>query len=242
MSKLKAVLPVLVAIAATWWLTTPSVAQSSIPNGVFVRNSEGVLWLVMDGQRVKIPVWSASDEEIAALPVPDRWAVMNDAGAIVAGDRPAWLPSQGSASISAVRADPTATPKPVPTATPRTASDSLSFNGLTLKVMKIERGWKSDNQFIKPKAGREYVTIDVRIDNDTSEQQDMNPARFKVVTEDGVRWDSSSARDPYLKLGDVIPGTPMRGWLTFEVPRNLGVIQLLWEADYKTTLVLSIKA
>jgi hypothetical protein len=97
MRKLGAVLPVLVAIAATWWVTSAS-AQSTIPNGVFVQNSAGLLWLVLDGQRVKIPVWPASDDDIAALPVPDRWAVMNDAGAIVAGDAPAWL---GSAPVMA---------------------------------------------------------------------------------------------------------------------------------------------
>lgn len=98
MKRLKAALPVLLAIFGTWAITTATTAQSSIPNGVFVKNSDGLIWLVMDGQRVKIPVWPASDEEIAALPVPDRWAVMNDAGAIVAGDRPSWF--GGAAPVS----------------------------------------------------------------------------------------------------------------------------------------------
>lgn len=104
MSRFRSALPVAIAVIGTWCLTTVSSAQSSIPNGVFVRNSEGLLWLVLDGQRVKIPVWPASDEEIAALPVADRWAVMNADGAIVAGDRPAWLTD--------------ATPPSVPTSLP----------------------------------------------------------------------------------------------------------------------------
>lgn len=115
MKRLRSALPVLVAIFATWAVTTVTTAQSTIPNGVFVKNSEGLLWLVLDGQRVKIPVWSATDDEIAALPVPDRWAVMNDAGAIVAGDRPAWLDGPGTTSPIAT---PTATPTPAPLAPP----------------------------------------------------------------------------------------------------------------------------
>lgn len=79
------------AVALTWTVATQSAAQSSVPNGVFVRNSAGFIWLVQDGQRVRIPIWTATDDEINALPDPDRWAVANDAGAIVAGDRPVWL-------------------------------------------------------------------------------------------------------------------------------------------------------
>lgn len=69
-------------------------AQSSIPDGVFVRDGAGVVWLVLGGQRVYVPIWAASDLDVAALPASDRWAVMNDAGAIVAGDQPAWYGSK----------------------------------------------------------------------------------------------------------------------------------------------------
>jgi hypothetical protein len=122
MMRMRAALLVAVAIIATWWVTTSS-AQSAIPNGVFVKNSEGLVWLVLVGQRVKIPVWAASDEEIAAVPVADRWAVMNDAGAIVAGDRPAWLADESASAPPAAPAQsaaPTTTPKS--TATPRPPS------------------------------------------------------------------------------------------------------------------------
>lgn len=78
--------------------TFPASAQSTIPDGVFVKNSQGLVWLVLSGQRVKLPVWPASDDDIAALPVSDSWAVMNDVGAIVPGDVPSWL---GGASAPA---------------------------------------------------------------------------------------------------------------------------------------------
>lgn len=84
-----------VFLALSVWLLVSGVqAQSSVPNGVFVRESNGTTWLVLDGQRVSIPIWSATDSDIGAIPQSGRWATMNDAGAIVAGDRPAWLESR----------------------------------------------------------------------------------------------------------------------------------------------------
>lgn len=148
MKRLKAVLPVLIAIVVTWALTIGTSAQSNIPNGVFVKSSEGLVWLVLEGQRIKIPVWPASDDDIAALPVADRWTVMNDAGAIVAGDRPAWLvdaaqqiapalvapatdtlpqapaPVATSTSIPTATTAPTVTTAPVATAAPAATATS----------------------------------------------------------------------------------------------------------------------
>lgn len=94
MRRARPLLALVVAVVATWALTTLTAAQSTIPNGVFVKNSQGFIWLVVDGQRIKIPVWPASDADVAALPEVDRWAVANETGAVVAGDRPSWLDNQ----------------------------------------------------------------------------------------------------------------------------------------------------
>lgn len=66
-------------------------AQGAVPNGVFVRQSDGTIWLILDGQRVRVPIWEASEPEIAAVPASDQWAVMNESGTISPGGRPAWL-------------------------------------------------------------------------------------------------------------------------------------------------------
>lgn len=123
---LRTVLPMMAAVVVTWGVARTTAAQSSIPNGVFVRNSDGLVWLVLEGERIKIPVWQASDEEIAAIPVFDRWAVMDAVGAIVAGDRPAWLVDDPApAAVAAAQATPTTvatatrTPRPAATVTPQ---------------------------------------------------------------------------------------------------------------------------
>lgn len=81
------------ATAVAFWLGTlmPSSAQAGIPDGVFVRDANGTPWLVLGGKRVQTPIWSASGDDVAAIPESDQWAVMNDDGAIVAGARPGWV-------------------------------------------------------------------------------------------------------------------------------------------------------
>ena len=121
---LRTVVPMVAAVVVAWGIARTTAAQSSIPNGVFVRNSEGLVWLVLDGERIKIPVWQATDEEIAAIPVFDRWAVMDAVGAIVAGDRPAWLVDQPPAAVAAAQPVPSV---PAPTSTP--TMTTLRFKG-----------------------------------------------------------------------------------------------------------------
>ena len=82
----------LAAMIAAFTLGQAS-AQSGhdLPNGVFVRMPAGSVALVLDGQIVNVPVWPATIDQIAALPHSDRWAVLNAAGSIVAGDPPEWI-------------------------------------------------------------------------------------------------------------------------------------------------------
>jgi hypothetical protein len=144
MAKVRAVLPVIFGIVVTWWIASPTTAQSGIPDGVFVREGDGTVWLVLNGQRVGLALWAASDDDIRALPKSDRWAVMNDDGAIVAGDRPGWygagasdtsavqpivrspirITSAASSSSTGSTAEPTATPTPTPA--PDTSSGGSS--------------------------------------------------------------------------------------------------------------------
>jgi hypothetical protein len=70
-------------------------AQGNIPNGVFVRETNGRVWLILNGQRVAVPIWPTNDNDIAALLQSGRYAVMNDSGSIVAGERPSWY-SEGA--------------------------------------------------------------------------------------------------------------------------------------------------
>ena len=119
-------------VFAALWAVSVS-AQPVIPNGVFVRESNGQIWLVLDGQRVSLPVWQATDEQIASLPVSDRWAVMNEAGAMVSGNQPAWHAEQAAARAAAQAAapQPTAAATPTESTARPTTSSSLVITEFT---------------------------------------------------------------------------------------------------------------
>ena len=65
-------------------------AQPAIPDGVFVRDGADNTWLVTGGSRAVVPIYPASDEQIAALPESGRWVTSAAGGTIALGDRPQW--------------------------------------------------------------------------------------------------------------------------------------------------------
>jgi hypothetical protein len=79
----------LAVIVATFWLGHAS-AQATIPDGVFVRDSADNTWLVSGGTRSVVPIYEATDAEIAALPESGRWVVPAGAGLVALGERPEW--------------------------------------------------------------------------------------------------------------------------------------------------------
>lgn len=223
--KLASLLPVVVGALL---LAVPASAQSAVPNGAFVRDGDGTVWLVQGGQRLQVPIYPATADDIAAIPASDQWAVPSPDGNVTAGARPDWaMPSQ-------VTTPPATQPTPPPPG--RTAT----YDALTVTVLNVDRGWKSDNQFTKPKAGNEFVTIEIRLDNAGPQPITYNAYDFKAVTADGGRWNFTISRKPEISSGQVLVGTPVRGWLTFEIPTGNPVTQLLWSPRFDTTLAISL--
>jgi len=111
---------------------------------------------------------------------------------------------------------------------------------LTVTVLRIERGWRPANPFSQPQAGTEFLTIEVRIDNPTGDQQFYCGSQFKVAADDGTRYQRTINRTPDLACGQVLSGGSVRGWLTFEVPLRKPIVQLLWEIRFDRTLVIGL--
>lgn len=232
--------------------TTPASAQAGIPNGVFVRESNGTTWLVLRGQRVGVPIWAATDAEIAALPASDQWGVLsiNDDGAMVAGSRPAWLAAQEAASAVATPASPpgqavgapsSAIPQPsTAPPDPPAPGHSATFGAVTATILSAERGTRVVNSYYRPKPGMEYLAIEVRLDNPSATPVDYNGAQFKLVDADGGRWNQEAARDPVLGSGQILPRSSVRGWITFELRTGAAITLLIWQPRFDTTLPLAL--
>ena len=98
----------LVALLSLAFGLSQAFAQPAIPDGAFVRDAAGNVWLVAGGQRVSVPFFQATDAAIGAVPDSGQWLVPygDGSGALILGARPDW-----AATGVAVPADalPTAT-------------------------------------------------------------------------------------------------------------------------------------
>jgi hypothetical protein len=202
-------------------LSGPTRAEPRIPDGAFVRDASDAVWLVLEGRRVRVPIYPATHDEVAAIPVNGQWLVPQD-GTVVLGSRPVWLDAdrEGDSRTGGV--------------------GSANFEGLSVAVLQLSRGWLPAYTSIRPKPGMEYLIIEVRLTNTGDQTKRYSASDFQVDVEDGSRWDRTIARSPDLLVGTLAAGASTQGWLTFEVPIGRPAVQLIWNArrDYALAIPL----
>lgn len=212
-------------------------AQSGIPNGVFVQDGNGGLWLVLDGKKVAIPIWTAPQEDIRALPRSDRWAVANEDGAIVAGDPPSWLPGDGLAARYGP-ISPLTTRSIVQEARGQEAVGT--FLGQTVKATvtemsildslpeKQDRNARLSQRYPRGK----YVVVAVRLENIGKEAVCCVP-KYRLRDSEGRIFSGETSRNDdlvnqamgtvYLTLAyerDLQPNMPVSHILVYDVPTD----------------------
>ena len=100
--------------------------------------------------------------------------------------------------------------------------DIIAFDGKELTVEKVERNWNSGNAYMKPKDGKEYVKVLVKIENKSETEMNYNVFEFKAEDSNGAAesadWQTYSLPDS-LGSGDLIKGGGKKsGSMIFEVP------------------------
>lgn len=194
-------------------------ARQAVTDGTFVRDPDGAVWIVLEGRRVRVPIRPLSDEEIGAIPGGDEWLIPSGDGGVIVGGRPSWADAAVAAGGGI---------------------GSTTFDGLTVTVLRVERGWRPDHGLFVPKSGMEYVTVEVRFDTRAEGLNRYDGTAFQLDTEDGARWGWTVGRTPDLTGGPVLDGRPVRGWLTFEVPLGAPLLQLVWQAHRDYALVIAL--
>lgn len=112
MHMLRALLIIVVAaLIGTGGLTAS--AQSTVPNLAYVRESTGQVFVVSGGQRHAVPLYPASDAEIAAIPSSGQWMV----------------PKVDGSSYELAAANPWPAPAPPPPPAAAAAGAALTING-----------------------------------------------------------------------------------------------------------------
>lgn len=107
-----------IVLAATALLIVESAgAQGTVPNGAFVKDAAGDVWLVLGDQRLRVPIYPSDEASLAAIPDSGKWAVPALGGGVAAGERPEW--ANAAAASPAVTSSPQ--PSPLPPSQPAPA-------------------------------------------------------------------------------------------------------------------------
>jgi len=108
-----------------------------LPDGVFVRSSDGTVWLIIGGQRAKVPFFPANDDVINAVPDSGQYVVSGEGGNLALGGQPAYV---NAPPIGLPPAGATATPTPSddPPPTVNISVDDANIQvGQTVRVQVI---------------------------------------------------------------------------------------------------------
>ena len=99
--------------------------------------------------------------------------------------------------------------------------DIIAFDGKELTVEKFERNWNSEKAYIKPKDGKEYVKVSVKIENKSETEMNYNVFEFKAEDSNGAAESADGqtySLPDSLGSGDLVKGGKKTGSMIFEVP------------------------
>lgn len=99
--------------------------------------------------------------------------------------------------------------------------DIIAFDGKELTVEKVERNWNSGNAYLKPKDGKEYVKVSVKIENKSETEMNYNVFEFKAEDSNGAAENANMqtySLPDSLGSGDLVKGGKKSGSMIFEVP------------------------
>ena len=99
--------------------------------------------------------------------------------------------------------------------------DIIAFDGKELTVEKVERNWNSGNAYLKPKDGKEYVKVSVKIENKSETEMNYNVFEFKAEDSNGAAENADMqtySLPDSLGSGDLVKGGKKSGSMIFEVP------------------------
>jgi hypothetical protein len=215
---LKRTWPIVLAVVATWGLTTAAVAAQAAPWRL-VQGGDGVLFVIRGDVKHRI-VPAPMTEADMAIPEAVAW---EDGVMLVAAPGRSADPPVGQQA---------APPPPSRSSAKRIGDTTVLTTPSGLRIA-ITVNAVEDNvppgRFDDAPTGR-YVAVDWTIKNEGVIGADINRLHFKLQTADGfVIQRASEVREPGLKTDTIGPGQVVRGWLTYDVPPGARVVSAIYQ-------------
>ena len=116
----------------------------------------------------------------------------------------------------------------------------MHLNGVDVTVVTADVNAKPANEYIRPKSGNRYVTVQVLYEDTGTDQYNYSSYDWKLVDEAGFSYDTTyGGIGPELRTGSLSAGERARGYVTYEVPTSAtGLTLKLKSGDDNATVPL----
>ncbi len=95
----------------------------------------------------------------------------------------------------------------------------ISLNAVTVSVVTADLNAKGGNEFVTPKPGNRFVTVQVLYEDSGTDAYNYNGFDWKLKDASGFSYTSTYADiGPELNSGSIRPREMARGFITYEVP------------------------
>ena len=109
---------------------------------------------------------------------------------------------------------------------------------LTVHQILDDYDFTSQNQFIIPEEGNKYFLIEVSITNNGSESLFYWHGQFKLKDKNNYEYKNDAAfKKPSFGDGDLLPTRTIRGFITYEIPRNISDLELIYSSWPKQAII-----
>ena len=119
--------------------------------------------------------------------------------------------------------------------------EAILGNG-AITITNVER--LQGGKYSKPKAGKEYVVVSLKIENKGKENLSYNPYYFKMQNSQGQQESCTFTmdinEDTQLNSGELIPGGSIEGTLVFEEPKGDAGLALIYNDNLWSSKELKI--
>ncbi len=126
-----------------------------------------------------------------------------------------------------------------------TVGDVIAFDGREITVTSVERNYSTGNEYAIPKDGKEFVKIDIKIENKSDDKLSYNAFDWKIQDSNGTIEDYTEAMlaqpDNSLGSGDLTKGGKKSGSIVFQVPKGDKGLILHFESSIWSSKSVEIK-
>lgn len=163
--------------------------------------------------------------EVATQPATDATITSTS----VPTEAPQPTATVGPTSISTSTPEPTIAPSPTTSPTTATIGDREEAGGMAMTLVEAY-GTTALNQFLRADAGKEYLVVEVIIENTGRDSAPYNPLYFKLKDDGGFEYNTSLfVGDGGLKSGELARGEKVRGRIAFEISKEAKSYRMTFE-------------